>query len=213
MKYQLVLSFDTEGELLDYLNNGPDSDDAEQGGIAATGDSDSTGLPWDARIHSKNRTQNPDGTWRKRKGTSDATVKQVEAELRSRPTTTASAPVPPTPPAPVAPPVSAVPSAPPAVVAAPSTPPSPPPAPTAASAPPPAPPPPAAEPTGPDFVAVMTMISNSQQAKLVDDAFINWLKEPGQVGFADWSELAGDQAKRNKVVELMTAHNRIVPTA
>ena len=44
---------------------------------------DSSGLPWDERIHSSKRTQNPDGTWRKRKGVTPPIVAKVEAELRS----------------------------------------------------------------------------------------------------------------------------------
>lgn len=44
---------------------------------------DKTGLPWDARIHSGNKTINADGTWKKRKGVSDAIVDAVTAELRA----------------------------------------------------------------------------------------------------------------------------------
>lgn len=46
---------------------------------------DTSGLPWDARIHSgpaDKKPQNADGTWRKRRGVDDATVAAVEAELR-----------------------------------------------------------------------------------------------------------------------------------
>ena len=44
---------------------------------------DSTGLPWDERIHSGTKAKNADGTWRARRGLNNpALVKQVEAELR-----------------------------------------------------------------------------------------------------------------------------------
>lgn len=45
---------------------------------------DSSGLPWDERIHSANRGTNANGTWRKRRGVSDGLVAGVEAELRVR---------------------------------------------------------------------------------------------------------------------------------
>ena len=53
---------------------------------------DKTGLPWDARIHSGNKTINADGTWKKRKGVSDAIVDAVTAELRATVGTAAPAP-------------------------------------------------------------------------------------------------------------------------
>lgn len=47
------------------------------------GDVDSTGLPWDERIHASTKTMNADGTWRQRRGLNDpGLVKRVEAELR-----------------------------------------------------------------------------------------------------------------------------------
>ncbi len=45
---------------------------------------DSSGLPWDERIHSANKAQIADGTWRKRRGVDAATVASVEMELRAR---------------------------------------------------------------------------------------------------------------------------------
>ena len=65
---------------------------------------DKTGLPWDTRIHSGNKTINADGTWKKRKGVSDTIVDAVTAELRATVDTVAPAPVvvpPPPAPAPV----------------------------------------------------------------------------------------------------------------
>jgi hypothetical protein len=43
---------------------------------------DSSGLPWDARIHSGTRGLNGDGTWRLKRGVSKPEVEQVTAELR-----------------------------------------------------------------------------------------------------------------------------------
>ena len=44
---------------------------------------DSTGLPWDERIHSGTKAVNADGTWRARRGLNNpALVKEVEAQLR-----------------------------------------------------------------------------------------------------------------------------------
>ena len=45
---------------------------------------DSSGLPWDERIHSANRGTNANGTWRKRRGVSDGLIAGVEVELRAR---------------------------------------------------------------------------------------------------------------------------------
>jgi hypothetical protein len=47
-------------------------------------DRDSTGLPWDARIHGATKTTNADGTWRQKRGLNDPALKsRVEAELRA----------------------------------------------------------------------------------------------------------------------------------
>lgn len=43
---------------------------------------DSSGLPWDDRIHSTPAKARADGTWRARRGVSDELVAQVTAELR-----------------------------------------------------------------------------------------------------------------------------------
>lgn len=52
---------------------------------APNGDVDSTGLPWDKRIHSSSKAKNADGSWRKLRGLNDAAlVSRVEAELRSQ---------------------------------------------------------------------------------------------------------------------------------
>lgn len=44
---------------------------------------DSTGLPWDGRIHSSNKGKKADGTWNKRRGVQEPEIKSVEAELRA----------------------------------------------------------------------------------------------------------------------------------
>ncbi len=45
---------------------------------------DSTGLPWDARIHGSTKSTNADGTWRQKRGLNDPALKaRVEAELRA----------------------------------------------------------------------------------------------------------------------------------
>lgn len=82
---------------------------------------DSKGLPWDERIHASTKTQNKDGSWKRRKGVEDSLVEQVEAEYKSNtpaapvaPSINAqsgvpAAPTPPAPPAPPAPPVATAP--------------------------------------------------------------------------------------------------------
>lgn len=53
--------------------------------VPPAGDVDSTGLPWDERIHASTKTMNADGTWRQRRGLNDpGLVKRVEAELRAK---------------------------------------------------------------------------------------------------------------------------------
>lgn len=45
---------------------------------------DCTGLPWDDRIHSKQKGQTKDGKWRRKRDIDDAFYNAVEAELRAR---------------------------------------------------------------------------------------------------------------------------------
>lgn len=67
---------------------------------------DTAGIPWDGRIHSGAKSTNADGTWRRRKGITDADVTTVEAELRAmgmtREPVTAAATVPAAPALPIA---------------------------------------------------------------------------------------------------------------
>lgn len=50
---------------------------------AATSGLDKSGLPWDERIHSSSKAFNADGTWRKKRGVSDALVAEVELQLKA----------------------------------------------------------------------------------------------------------------------------------
>lgn len=45
---------------------------------------DALGIPWDERIHSKNKGMNADNTWRKKRGVTAELVQQVENELKAR---------------------------------------------------------------------------------------------------------------------------------
>jgi hypothetical protein len=47
-------------------------------------DLDSTGMPWDERIHAVTMAKNKDGTFRTRRGVEPAYVKQIEAELMGK---------------------------------------------------------------------------------------------------------------------------------
>lgn len=53
---------------------------------APLGNVDSTGLPWDARIHLSSRKQNKDGSWARKRGLDEAFEAQVIAELRGNAT-------------------------------------------------------------------------------------------------------------------------------
>lgn len=56
---------------------------------------DTAMLPWDERIHSKNKALNADGTWRKRRGVDGTLIATVEAELKLRGSTGAGMYMPP----------------------------------------------------------------------------------------------------------------------
>ena len=45
---------------------------------------DSSGLAWDERIHSGNKTKTPGGEWRAKKGVNKNLIKSVELELRAK---------------------------------------------------------------------------------------------------------------------------------
>lgn len=113
---------------------------------ASTAELDSTGLPWDERIHSGGKKLNNDGSWKKRKGIQESTFNTIAAQIR------ATLPVSAVPPATVVPPPPAA-------------------TPDAATAfqqavPPPssAPPPPPAATTGNPFVGLLQKITGRIQA-------------------------------------------------
>jgi hypothetical protein len=141
--------------------------------------SDSTGLPWDDRIHSTPPTQTDKGVWRKRRGVTDETFATVSAELRggNAPAPSVAPAAPPVEPT-TAPPVSTDTPVPadtasgPDVAAAAPEPVAPPPPPVVQAAPPP---PPAADgaarfPTFPAFVTAMNALPGAVYAKLNEHA-------------------------------------------
>lgn len=58
----------------------PPAVDADDDSNTSSDDLDSKGVRYDARIHSANRSQNADKTWRMKRGVDEALVKQVLAE-------------------------------------------------------------------------------------------------------------------------------------
>lgn len=44
---------------------------------------DVAGMAWDTRIHSRGKSKNVDGTWRRKRGISEELIKQVEAEIKN----------------------------------------------------------------------------------------------------------------------------------
>lgn len=71
---------------------------------------DTNGLPWDGRIHSREKSKIKNGTWKYKRGVEDATIAEVEAALRNlmaipaTPSAPVAAPVPtPPPPSPLDP--------------------------------------------------------------------------------------------------------------
>ena len=55
-----------------------------------TADTDSTGIVWDARIHTRTRSKDGNGVWRKRRGVDATAVAVVEQEIRSTPESAAA---------------------------------------------------------------------------------------------------------------------------
>lgn len=182
-----------------------DEDDSAPVATVAPGETDTSGMPWDARIHSGKKSKNADGTWRKMKGVDAGLVTAVEAELRALASPNVSAAPIPVPvgatqavaPVPPAVPVSAAPTPP----AAPATPPTPPAAPAAP-----------ASPTAPtlDFGGLMQVVSNGMTAVpvLIDDAFITWLNST--LGVTQLPEIANDPAKIAQAYQLLVDHKRVV---
>ena len=76
------------------VNVAASNDDDETGDTpVAAGSVDSTGLPWDDRIHSTPAKLTSKGVWRAKRGVADTLVTQVEAELRARASQSQPAPV------------------------------------------------------------------------------------------------------------------------
>ena len=70
---------------------------------------DSNGIPWDVRIHARNKSQTPSGVWKLGRNLSTEYVKQVLAELRGASSVPTPPPAPvPMPPVPVPPPIPLV---------------------------------------------------------------------------------------------------------
>lgn len=67
----------------------PRTEESPQSPVPPT--TDSTGLPWDERIHASSKALNADGTWRTKRGVDKALVAEVEAELRQKAETHAEA--------------------------------------------------------------------------------------------------------------------------
>lgn len=62
------------------------------------GERDTTGMIWDARIHSSSKGVNKDGSWRYRRNIEDSYIRQIEAEIRGQgPAATVHVPPAPTP--------------------------------------------------------------------------------------------------------------------
>lgn len=123
MKYSLTLSDMSAKEVLEIVeftqsdvslvpgvsipvvvDTGPISDTSE-----ATTELDSSGIPWDKRIHSGNKKQKKDGTWNRRKNLQDMEFDAVVDELKEKTDVSVSATIPPvTPTVPDVPPVAQV---------------------------------------------------------------------------------------------------------
>ena len=61
--------------------------------LDVTGQVDSEGLPWDARIHSSSKSKTGNGVWKAKRGRSDAEYAAVKAELLGSQTPAPAAPV------------------------------------------------------------------------------------------------------------------------
>lgn len=186
-KYQLIIGTDDPKELQPHIAimmNGATifANHIPSGAISSDADDnappnpnapqfDAAGIPWDDRIHSKNKGMTNDGMWRKKRGVADTMVAAVEAELKARgaqPMYMQPPGAPPAPPAYSPPPQGYQPPGPPAPPAYSPPPAYQPPAPPAYSpppqgyAPPPQgyqPPPPPAPQVGMDFTQFMQHVS------------------------------------------------------
>jgi hypothetical protein len=149
-------------------NQANDDENDARSAADVSGEVDSSGLPWDERIHSGSKKKKSDGTWTARRNVREEEVKAVEAELRQR--GVAAAPVASAPMvAPLAPAVAPL-TAYAAAAAAYGITPEVVPAPVAA---PVAPPAPAAAPLGRDYSGVLSRIQRACAAGKMDQNFIS----------------------------------------
>lgn len=114
-------------------DSAPTDQAADAEGEPNTGEIDSQGVKWDARIHSETRSTNKDGSWRQKRGVDKALVEQVLAEQAQGDNDAAASAFtpPPSPEVPAAPVAPAAPATPPPAPDVPAAPVTPPPAPAA----------------------------------------------------------------------------------
>jgi NACalpha-BTF3-like transcription factor len=67
---------------LNQFGGGAVASEEETSNVDVSGQLDSDGLPWDARIHSSNKKYKADGTWTRRRGITDIEFDTIKAELR-----------------------------------------------------------------------------------------------------------------------------------
>ncbi len=185
---------------------------------------DSSGMPWDDRIHASTKGTNEDGTWRKKRKVDSALVAAVEAELRGQPAAPAAMPVPAPISMPTAIPMPMAPAAIPMPMAAPEAAlmampvaqpaPAPMPVPMAAPIPMPAPAPapaPAPVPDAMDFAGFMAHLTGKMQTQQItsDDLValvqqINAAFTPhGHAALGAITDLQSDQQKLTYAVQLL----------
>lgn len=188
------------------------TDEPDEPAVAVAGDPnerDSAGLPWHDQIHSKARSKNADGTWRKRKGVQSDLVTAVEAQLRAANNAPAPAVAPVAPPA--TPPAAPAPTVPPAapVVAAPA------PVPEVSATPPtpPVAPGPVVGAAVTDFTTLMEAISKGMAANLIDNTgeFLKWMCAQPDLAVSQITEIAANPAKIAAAYNHLVAQNRIAP--
>lgn len=109
MKYKLTIETDDASEIARLVQCKPLVSMAEACGAPApvtitndddgpvneqAPDTDARGIPWDERIHAGTKATNKDGSWRYKRGVTEATIKTVEAELTATPAPAPATPAP-----------------------------------------------------------------------------------------------------------------------
>lgn len=165
---------------------------------------DTTGLPWDERIHSGNKATNSDGTWKRRRNTPDDVFASVQAELRARNSAASAAPV--ASPPPMAPPAvqagvnaaMGIPGAPAPMTVAPAI------APPGMGFTAPAP-----APDGMAFGEFMTKLSAAlREGKFTQPELDQWRAMP-EWSIADIGHLSGDPAKTKRFHDWLAQYGKI----